>query len=219
MAPAKPVTFMGVTYKSSAVFGTYIRTNIIYSIGRCPDIRGKFPDKYVILVELLKRHPNNNKIRDMANLKLITNYMARDALELIVIRTDGTEESISYKGAIKGEYATHEENLMNAMRSAVEDQILYFGRTNERKCVLCNSTINLHVDHNTVLFSSLVEEFRANYTDLIVPTRFGKTNDATNRVAFLPSDNVFRDAWFAYHEKHADLRVLCKTCNLTRRRS
>jgi len=214
---SKPQIFMGVTYKSLDAFEKYIK-NIINGIGKCADIRTTFPDKYVILVELLNRHPNDDKIQRMVNLKLIANYMKPQFLELIVIRDDNTEESISYNAAIKGEWATHEKNLLTAMRSGVEDQILYFGQTNERKCVLCNSTTNLHIDHNTTTFANLVKDFLAN-NNTPTPARFGKTADDTNRVAFLSSDSEFRDEWAAYHENHADLRVLCQTCNLTRPRS
>lgn len=221
--PPKPVEFMGKTFESQTKFKTYVKKIIYDEIGICNDIQNTNPDKYHILIKIIERHPDfESKTQNMCNLKIQQNKKSpKKAYEVLIINNDGTTTDISWAhDAITGKSKSIESQLKEAMRSSVDEQICDFREQNKRKCCeKCGNIENLHVDHNDEkksAFNELVYNFLMENKNLECPDNFGQLNDETNRTCFLDKDYEFRDKWIEYHRQHAELRILCEKCNMSR---
>jgi len=216
--PRKPIIFLDKTYKTQGEFESFVKNLIYNNIGICDDIKNMHPSHYITLIEVLKRHPDYiSKIQNMCKIKIIRDTLNINALKIIIIKTDESEIDISWKIAITGKPKGNKHELMSAMRSSVDEQIFQFRKDNAEKCVLCPNTDKLHVDH-IIHFDEIALNFINIMEDknINIPNTFGDTNDDTHRRCFLETDNTFKNEWIDYHYKHATLRMLCQTCNLTR---
>ena len=213
---------MGKTFDAQGKFKKYVDQIIYDEIGICNDIKNLYPDNYKILIELFKRHPDfKSKTENMCNIKIQQNKMSRGkAYETIIINNDETTTDISWIMAVSGKHKSPHINLMEAMRSCLDEQIRDFRQKNEiRSCEICGNIENLDVDHNdekNSAFAELVSNFSNENENIELPENFGQLNDETNRTCFLEKDNVFRDKWNEYHRQNAKLRMLCSKCNLSR---
>lgn len=216
--PREPIIFLDKTYKTQGEFEAFVKHLIYNDIGVCNDIKNIYPSHYNTLIEILKRHPEfNSKTQNMCNIKIIRDTLNINAFKIIIIKTDESEIDISWKCAITGKPKGNKHDLMSAMRSSVDEQILRFRKNNKAKCALCPNTDKLHVDH-IIHFDEIVLNF-INIMEskkIKIPDTFGDTNDDTHRRCFLEIYNNFKNEWIEYHNKHATLRILCQTCNLTR---
>ena len=214
----KSIIFSGKTYKTQGEFEVFVK-NIIYNIvGICNDIKKMYPEYYITLIEILKRHPDFIcKTHNMCNIKIVKDKLNINALKIIIIKKDASEIDISWRVAITGKPKGDKHELMSAMRSSIDEQIGQFRKGSDKKCVLCHNTDNLHVDH-IIHFDEIVLNFINIMVskNINIPDTFGDTNDDTHRRCFLEIDNNFMNEWVVYHKEHANLRMLCQNCNLTR---
>ena len=181
-------------------------------------VKTKHPTEYNILIKVLERHPDFfDKTQNMKKVMLIRDKLNRKALKVIIVK-DEFEEDISWRCAITAKHTSQKHELMSAMRSSVDEQILQFRKNNKNICVLCCNDKDLHVDHCNPQFDELASNFTDNikFNNLAVPKILGKTNDNTHRRCFLEIDSHFKDEWVDYHYKNASLRMLYKQCNLSR---
>lgn len=137
------------------------------------------------------------------------NYAERS---LFLHRIDGSEDVWSYKACI----GIKKNDLNEAMRAAVKEQMLEYKKTQEMKCCYCgitNSTkqIEFHVDHKTVPFCNIRNDFLKLNSE--TPTKFAKNKTYFNMI-FRDEDQNFEQKWSEFHRKHADYQILCKECNL-----
>lgn len=122
----------------------------------------------------------------MCNTKTTRYVLNINALKIIIINTDESEIDISWKCSITGKPKGNKYELMSAMRSSVDEQIFQFRKNNPEKCVLCNNTDKLHVDH-IIHF----DEIALNFINIMeneninIPNTFGDTNDEMHRRCFL----------------------------------
>jgi len=214
----KSIIFSGKTYKTQGEFEVFVK-NIIYNvIGICNDTKNMYPEHYITLIEILKRHPDFiYKTHDMCNIKIVKDKLNITALKIIIIKKDASETDISWRVAITGKPKGDKHELMSAMRSSIDEQIGQFRKGSDKKCVLCSNTDSLHVDH-IIHFDEIVLNFIniMESKNINIPDTFGDTNDDTHRRCFLEIDNNFKNEWDVYHKEHANLRILCQNCNLTR---
>ena len=216
--PRNPIILLGNTYKTQGEFKAYVKNLIYNDIGICNDIKNIYPSHYITLFEILKRHQEfDSKTRNMSNIKIITNKLNKNALETIIINTDGSEIDISWIRAITGNPKKNDSDLMEAFRSSIVEQLIQFKNDNEDLCVFCHNTYKLHVDHITH-FEELVLNFISimKQQNINIPNTFADINDGSNRKCFLEIDDNFKNEWVDYHSKNASLRILCQNCNLTR---
>ena len=217
--PRKQVSFMDKTYRTKGEFKKFV-TSIIYGVGVCSDIKNTFPSEYEIILKILERHPEfADKTVNMKNLKIQHNKLNKTALEIMIIKKDDSQVDISWNIAIDGCLKGHKQCLTGAMRSSVQYQIRQFKSQNGDKCCLCGKTENPHVDHNDEVgsaFDELAHNFINAHKHLKIPTEFDELNDNTHRQTFKPNDNEFKNKWMSYHKQHAQLRILCKSCNIRR---
>ena len=216
--PRKPVIFLGRTYKTQSDFEVFVKKVIYNDIGVCYDIKNTYPSHYNTLIEILKRHPDfTSKTQNMFNLKIVKDALNTSGLKILIINNDMSETDISWKCAITGKHKSDKNELMSAMRSSIDDQILEFRKTRSNNCVLCPNTDKLHVDH-IIHFDEIAFNFISimKYKNIGTPNTFGETTDNTHRRCFLEIDDNFKNEWIKYHYENATLQMLCQTCNLTK---
>ena len=106
--------------------------------------------------------------------------------------------------------------LQSAFRQAIRTQIQKWRRCNlDKKCVLCDKTTSLQVDHKEPSFIELTKKFN------IIPIntrnmpllfdyhyKYGKK--------FSKEDSLFKIRWQKYHKQNASFQWLCKKCNLSK---
>ena len=100
------------------------------------------------------------------------------------------------------------------MRQAVRPSIQNFRENVPQICVKCGSTTNLHVDHESPQFEALCKSFEARH---VMPTSFDD-HPQLHMAIFRKQDVNLANAWIRYHDDTCKLRMLCATCNMSRRR-
>jgi hypothetical protein len=216
--PRNQVILLGKVYKTQTEFSNFVKNFIYNEIGLCDNVKITYPEKYEILIEILKRHPEFIlKTFDMNIIKLVKDTTNKKAIKIIIVRNDMSEIDISWRTAITGKHNTDKQELMSAMRSCIESQINKFRKENDIKCSICSSSIKPHVDH-VIQFNELAMNFikLMKEKNIQIPAIFGDMDDGTHRRCFLPVDNNFKNDWYKYHSDNAILRILCQHCNLTR---
>ena len=224
------ITFRNTTYNTQTDFKKYIDKLLYKDISFCEDIKKKFPRKFEIITEFLRRHPNwETKSKDMRTIKTVENkdnknnqYGKKSSIHMVIICENGEERDISWNKAIKGKEKTIKEKLVDAMRCSIQPQIDEFRRTHKHECSLLRDgeckgkREGIHVDHYKPQFKELVERF----IDREFPTPEGfdkkKLNETRESYCFKTKDREFEDKWKKYHKDTAELRILCQDCNLRR---
>lgn len=213
------VNFLNKEFKTQTKFEEYIKDVIYNRVGLCSDIKNEYPEEYLILLELLKRHPDfKEKTKDITNLILKRNALNFKALELS-IETPYCVRDVAWRICIKAKKNSIKTELMSALRSSVEEQIFNFRDNNNNYCCsLCNKIDRLEVDH-IKCFDELVYNFIQENNYITIPKNFDELNDGTNRRTFMKKDLAFMYKFKDFHEKNAKLRMLCKKCNISRPKS
>jgi hypothetical protein len=199
-------------FKTQKALKEYI-CDTINNIGLCDSVKNNYPNEYIMFLKLFERHPNYpEKIIGIIDIQIKNNPIYKKNKELIIIKNDNTSDNISYNQCIA---KRKNNNLKVAMRCAIEDQIITFRNENNKICVLCDSTKDLQVDH-IIWFEKLYDDFITICNDLnyIIPTVFD--SNAGNLKCFKTGDTKFENEWKNFHKDNASLRILCKSCNLTR---
>jgi hypothetical protein len=213
------VNFLNKEFKSQMKFEEYIKDIIYNKVGICSDIKNKYPKEYEILLELLKRHPDHKeKTKDLINLKIKRNIKNHKALELNIEKPNGYID-VSFLICIKAKKNSIKTELMSALRSSIEEQIVDFRDNNNNYCCsICNKVDRLEVDHINY-FDEIVYNFIKENKYLPIPKNFDDLTDGSNRRTFMKKDLAFMYKFQYFHEENANLRMLCKKCNLSRPKS
>ena len=186
---------------------------LIYDIGLSKSLKQYHNDVYHQFMDLFKNHPEypSSKFENVVDIAIVENKLVKKYFELQLIKSDGTNDNVSYKACI---YKPSEDNsLKNAMRYAIKDQILEYRNTCDKLiCEMCKSEQNIQIDH-VIQFKQLFDNFLLQNT-LPIPTQFD--DNYYNSAMFKDDDVKFNNSWSTYHKKHAILRCLCSKCNLTR---
>lgn len=188
----------------------------IQKIGICNDIKTEHYDFYDFCTNFLfPRHYNYPlKFIDLHNIGIRKNKVFKN-FEVYIIKNDGTIEDVSVlKHCITGK---NNDKLTQALRNSIYPQILDFKNScKSLACVICGSYTDPHIDHCKPQFIELKNYFISNIKEKI-PTEFD--NNTFNGKIFRKEDELFEKKWNEYHAKNATLRVLCKKCNLSRKKA
>jgi hypothetical protein len=177
--------------------------------GLCKSLLNERPKDFEELMCLFKNHPDTNKLNNVKDIYIIRNKKNSKYFEFRLIKTDGTEEDISYRNCINKRSSNYDIN--QAFRNSIDYQIKDFRNNCTKECVLCGCNQDIHIDH-IYLFKNLVKDFINERDD--IPTSF---DDNIDNTAIFKKENInFENEWKEYHEKHSTLRPLCKNCNLKR---
>lgn len=130
---------------------------------------------------------------------------------LFVERIDGTEDSWSYKACL----SIKQNDLTAALRTSIGQFTTIYKMKmslSNLTCCYCNTSYgSFHVDHKTIPFSKIKDDFLKSIK-IPIPNTFKKDSIYFN-VSFLDSDREFMDAWITYHNSIADYQILCANCN------
>jgi hypothetical protein len=179
-------------------------------------------EKYATLMEIVSNHRDFQYKRGVGikYFYIVLNPLNK-CRELNICRKDNTNIVISYvvcaEDSIidKSRMKVHDVRfkLYQAMRNAINDQIIEFKNTSVFKCVQCSNDdeeTEYHVDHHNPSFM----EMRDSYLEgKVCPTRFDYI-DRLNISKFKEQDIQFASEWREYHRTNANLQILCKSCNL-----
>lgn len=190
---------------------------LIHDTGVCKSLRNEKPEIYHFFRDLFQRHPEGARkgvalIQDISIRKFPKargpNLLVNDH-QFWIIKSDGTEDSISWSSCVKGAANPVGKKLNWAFRQAIEDQIKEFRIAHRADpCEFCGTRQELTVDHITK-FRQLKDDFLALHPTH--PTEFGK-NELAQEI-FRPEDAEYCQLWKEYHKTNATLRILCKPCN------
>ena len=100
------------------------------------------------------------------------------------------------------------DNLREALRRSVRDQITAYSAIAENECAQCGSDEYLTIDHKTVSFNAMV----AYLLRMLPNAREGLGNDGDGSGWYI-KDKELEWVWQDLHHKLADYQVLCRSCN------
>jgi hypothetical protein len=188
----------------------------IHEIGICTSIKQFYPEEWDGFVYLFKRHPNYpEKFDGMVDIKIRSNPNYKN-LETIIVKNNGEEDAVSLYKCISRKADSINDKLYKAMRNSIDPQTKEFKKNSIMKCALCHTTTaNMHTDHHEPQFLDLVTTFLENWKDES-PITFNQHE--SNSKIFTKTDKEFEQQWIEFHRKNAILRVLCKECNLKRKK-
>lgn len=166
---------------------------------------------FLFFKDLIELHENRNLkigcgIKRFHIRRNPINYSERT---LWIERIDNTEDTWSYKACLN----IKQNDLTAALRSSIcQFTTTYKMSLPQLYCCYCSTNSGpFHVDHKTIPFSKIKDDFLKN-TKQKIPNTFQKDSIYFN-VIFLDSHRDFMDEWIAYHNSKADYQILCATCN------
>jgi len=190
------------------------------------------------LCSLLKRHHHSNfntLTKDDINFFMIDTYQGQFTISsLYVVLKNGHQFPFNFVHCLRK--PSFDSNLKFAFRRYVQPQTTEFRNTNITTficCPICSSTDekNSHVDHLKPQFAEMVNTFLATLNDAqrdsIVICGYGFDSASEHDCLFNSELDVLglwitpptiAEEWINYHKQHASLRLLCKTCNMARKR-
>lgn len=130
---------------------------------------------------------------------------------------DNEEGTLSWSKLFGTQKSQYNHDLDGALRAAVAEQTLTFKNNSAKVCALCNCNDTLmeyHVDH-IIHMTKLQEDFFNTY-NYKKPTEFNSNSEHYH--IFKPEDYELELSWVNYHYNNAILRLLCKPCNLQRKK-
>lgn len=172
--------------------------------------------EYNFFIELIETDEN----RDHDNIdfiKIMNNPMNRKAYHCTIEYEDGRSEPVGFLGIIdrlgnkRSKESAYKNSLAQAFRRSIRDQIHEFKKDNKLKCEICKAR-NLeydkfHVDH-IIKFRDLQKNFMEKGYDI------PELEDDNINGGKKFKDCEFVEKWKRYHQRKAELRILCETCNL-----
>lgn len=185
----------------------------IERIGPCESVYKEHPEDVEFFESLYTRHPKYpEKCFGLDDLAIRPNPKTGD-LEGILKKKDGSEDNISLLNqCITG---NPKNNLYYAHRTSIHSQILEYRNMSEHVCEFCGSVDKLEVDHIDPQFIDI----QMNFIELNTynPSEFDETS--WHCKIFRKEDSDYENSWYKFHKKHAILRMLCKMCNTSRKKS
>lgn len=176
MPKKEPITLDGASFTSIKSAQDHVR-NLMKEIGVCASVKERDVQYYGRVLAIARRHPKSSKLDGVCDFAIAHNKLSRSALEVIIIKEDGTTEDISLLNkCITCKLDTQKASLASAFRYSIDDQIKAFRKqATATQCELCNCVLSahsglVHVDH-TVHFEQLVADFLSTYGQPL-PTTF-----------------------------------------------
>ncbi|WP_197539867.1 DCL family protein [Metapseudomonas resinovorans] len=132
---------------------------------------------------------------------------------LWLVRSDGTEDSFSYKRCITGVRQSSYGKVCEALRFSVRSQLIEFRETLKlpARCTISGENIvhrgNLHIDHKAPFWLLLQAFSEINEVDLSLLDTVGSGE------ALALVDQEISKAFEAFHLTHAELQPSSKTAN------
>jgi hypothetical protein len=139
----------------------------------------------------------------------------------MIKRIDGTIIDFSWMQCCKFKEKTELNYLTEAMRTAIKETVIEFKKN--QKALSCNqcktvekSYEDFHVDHDNPSFQLLKNSFLKE-TLIETPTEFSNC-PKYQLTTFKAENKKFKDAWVCFHNSNCKLQILCRDCNLKKRK-
>ena len=124
----------------------YYTSDIVRRLGAC--LITKEDHEFNYFNELIKRHYRYTPDYDISHFRIDYNKMTKRNDQMSVIFNNNTSEIFSYIKCCTKAKTNTDDLLTRAMRYHIQDHILeYRKNVTDAKCNVCNSLINLQVDH------------------------------------------------------------------------
>jgi hypothetical protein len=217
----KQITIGNRTFESQTECETYIR-EVLNEIGTTDSVKSKSAQHFDFLSALCERHPDHtDKLKNFVDFQIYTNMWSKHGLALNIVNRDDSTTEISWRICLTGTAKSTKTRFCSALRQCVSAQIQEFrARTDLSRCMLCKGSLKgkaPHIDHHEPQFAKLVEDFMELNKSITMPTEYDKKK-VTFETLFRKEDVEIGASFGRYHLENATLRVLCETCNLTRKR-
>ena len=220
MGKCQPIVINGTVFKTQSEFKCDVRKRI-ETIGITQSVKSKCIDSFYYFTAVCQRHPNcKEKLQHMVDYQITQNLINHSGLALHIVNSDMSLTEISWIKCISGTSVKSKDTFIEALRHCIYPQIQEFkqqSHVNLSYCLICkteSTDVKYHIDHE-IQFAKLVEDFMQQYPLLPIPLEYDKES-CIYLPLFKKRDMNIRDLFYDYHQKHAKLRVLCETCNLTR---
>jgi hypothetical protein len=186
---------------------------------------------YDVMLSIVKQHNNYHKksAQGIKGFHIRPNQRYAADLQCAIIKHDDTEEVISITNNTKYSMAETGRSLKDpifqrVMRNTVSDQTLAhlkcYHKPGVTPCDLCSVPIpwgGAHVDH-VIPFHTLLEDFVSHNGPQEHPyvSVVDESGADIGGTTLHPLDATYQKNWRTYHRVHAQLRLLCHSCNLKR---
>ena len=182
--------------------------------------------EFSILNNLLNRHPSKNEWANQIPTSFkISRSPGTNAL-VMYVRFEGLSNYriVSWVTCARGKLANKREDnqLIGAMRYAIRKQINNYKNLHPLQvCVLCKTGYKIELDHYPRHFVDIKNDFLLiqEKKEKPAPTEF-KWHPKKGNFIFKNGtkaddyyDKKWKIAWQTYHNKYAEYRYLCSTCN------
>ncbi len=180
---------------------------------------------FEFMLEVLKHHPDF-KIKNGVGIKAIfvkQNPVYKSTRCFWILRQDDSETDFSYLECLKA--TSHEKKFINACRSAIEPYTQEFKRNffdglkgEIYHCPYTNEPLSFlgsHVDHKKPkTFQQIVNNFLKEYAIDVNQVKI-KGSEIDNEYQDTFEDEEIKRLWVAYHNLHAELRIISAKANLS----
>jgi hypothetical protein len=213
------------TFKTDEDKKSYVR-GVIAGIGICKSIKAVSTDAYDTVLAIVQNHNEATaKLKDIEDFYIMKNLMGL-GYTLMIKKSSGGEMDVSYVRSATGKGPCARTVFHACLRVSVDPQIRAFkdGETTE-VCALCSKKLTKHTgreaDHVNH-FVTIVDDFISmqpgfqSLSSYSYPTETKECNDNTHRYRLTDADSDLEEAFIAYHELVAVLRLTCKNCNQSR---
>jgi len=213
--------FIGeLEFKTKKECKTYT-TNIINNLGCC--IINKDHIYFSFFDNLIQNHPNcdDKKGIGIDYFYIEPNPLVRKHYQTMIKRLDGSEIDFSWVYCCQFKERTTNDDLLRSMREAIKyDIINYKQKQGKLICNFCKTENelyeNFHVDHHNPSFQTLKDNF-LQLTKKHIPLSFGDCK-IYNLTIFKEEDEDFKNDWVDYHNKNCNFQILCRDCNLRKKK-
>jgi hypothetical protein len=217
----RPKYYIGeLEFKTKKECESYAR-NIINTLGCC--IVDKDHSQFNFFYNLIQNHPNcdDKKGNGIDYFYIQPNRLVKKYYQTMIKRLDGSDTDFSWVYCCQFKERTANDSLLRAMRTAIKDEaIKYKQKQSLLICNFCKSENelyeNYHVDHHDPSFQTLKDDF-LQWTNKTIPSSFGDCK-IYNFTVFKDEDVDFENEWVDYHNKNCNLQILCRGCNLRKKK-
>ena len=206
-------------FKTKKECENYTR-NIINDLGCC--VIQKDHKHFSFFESLIQNHPEyeDKKGVGIDYFYIEPNPLNRRSFQTMIKRLDESEIDFSWVYCCRFRERTTIDYLLDAMREAIKYDTINFKQQSDLICNFCKTEKelyeNYHVDHYNPSFQTLKDNF-LKLTKKQVPLSFGDCKKYYTTI-FKDEDEEFKNDWVDYHNKNCNFQILCRDCNLRKKK-
>lgn len=208
-------------FKTKKECENYTR-KIINNLGCC--IINKDHPQFIFFDNLIQNHPecDDKKGIGIDYFYIQPNNLVKKYYQTMIKRLDESETDFSWVYCCQFKERTVSDDLLKSMRTAIKDDVIkYKQRQSKLICNFCKTENelyeNYHVDHYNPSFQTIKDNF-LQLTKKQIPSLFGDCK-MYKLTIFKDEDEEFKNDWVDYHNKNCNFQILCRSCNLRKKKN